>query len=159
MTRTASVPRLLQGGFVLDDGRAAAALAKTRVDLCIRGVLVLALALATAACAPAGAVDTAQLAPCSQRVQTRLFFGLDMPGGRVTDVAWLAFVDDVATPRFGEGLTVFEARGHWRDASGATTKESSRIVEVVHADSAAHRRHLTEIVDTYKRRFGSRRCC
>jgi hypothetical protein len=49
MTRTRSVLRLLQGGLVVDDGRAAAALAKARIDLCIRGVLVLVLALATAA--------------------------------------------------------------------------------------------------------------
>jgi hypothetical protein len=36
------------------------------------------------------------------------------------------------------------------------TREPSRIVEVIHADSAAYRRQLTEIVDTYKSRFHQR---
>jgi hypothetical protein len=116
-------------------------------------MIVLVLALATAACTPAVAVDPAQPAACSPRVQTRLFFGLDAPDGRVADTVWEAFVEDVVTPRFGEGLTVFEARAQWRDASGVTIREPSRIVGVIHADSAAYRRHLAAIVDTYKSRF------
>jgi hypothetical protein len=116
-------------------------------------MLVLALALATAACTPSGAVDTTRPALCSQRWQTRLFFGLDAPSGPVADAAWQAFVDEVVTPRFDEGLTVFEARGQWRDASGVTIREPSRIVEVIHDDSAAYRRNLAETVDTYKSRF------
>lgn len=93
------------------------------------------------------------VANCTHQVQSRLYFGLDTPDGPVTDTAWEAFVDGVVTPRFAQGLTIFEARGQWRDAKGATAKEGSRVIELVHADSAEQRQALNEIVSTYKARF------
>jgi len=56
--------------------------------------------------------------------------------------------------RFGAGLTVLEARGQWRDArSGATTREASRVVEIVHADGPQRQRDLAEVAAHYKARF------
>lgn len=109
-----------------------------------------------ASCAPSDAPDPPlRLSTCTPQVQSRLYFGLDTPKGPLADAQWQAFVDEIVTPRFGAGLTVLEARGQWRDArSGATTREPSRVVEIVHADAPQRQRELAEIAAHYKARFG-----
>jgi hypothetical protein len=118
-----------------------------------RSVLLVALLLC--ACVRHDApVASARLGTCAPQLQTRLYFGLDTPDGPVADAGWQAFIDEIVTPRFGDGLTVLEARGQWRDAhSGATTREPSRVVEIVHADAPAQQHSLAEIAAHYKRRF------
>ena len=100
-----SVAPQAHGRFVVDDHGVAVTPATMDACVVVRSTIIAALALATAACATPAALDTAQAPLCSQRVQTRLFFGLEAPDGRVPDTAWQAFVDEAVTPRFGEGLT------------------------------------------------------
>jgi hypothetical protein len=58
------------------------------------------------------------------------------------------------TPRFPDGLTVFDAAGQWRDpASKKTVRESSKIVLIVLPGNADDIPRLNEIAETYKRRF------
>jgi hypothetical protein len=108
-----------------------------------------------ASCAPSDAPYLPhRLSTCTPQVQSRLYFGLVTPEGPLGDAQWQAFIDDVVTPRFGDGLTVLDARGQWRDArSGATTREASRVVEIVHADAPQRQRELAEIATHYKARF------
>ena len=95
----------------------------------------------------------AALATCRPLTQSRLYFGLDTPDGTISDGAWDAFVDQAVTPRFPQGLTLLDAQGRWRDAQGAAAGQRSRVVELVHADSAADRRALSEVIHDYKARF------
>lgn len=45
-------------------------------------------------------------------VQTTLYFGLNRPAGpAITAAEWQTFVDSQVTPRFKDGLTVFDAKG------------------------------------------------
>ena len=90
---------------------------------------------------------------CLAQTQTRFYFGLETPAGLVTDAAWEDFVDRVVKPRFAHGLTQLEASGQWRDERGHTLKESSRVVELVHADLMGERQAIGEIVGAYKSRF------
>lgn len=49
-------------------------------------------------------------------VADRLFLGRQIPGGgMVSDADWTAFLAEVVTPRFPEGLTVWRAEGQWLD--------------------------------------------
>jgi hypothetical protein len=83
-----------------------------------------------------------------------LYFGRSIPGGgRVTDAEWEAFLRDVVTPRFPDGLTVWDARGQWRGADGAVAREETRVVQVVHRPAAAADSALAQVAAEYRRRF------
>jgi hypothetical protein len=90
---------------------------------------------------------------CAERMQVRLFFGLHGPLGTVSEPEWDAFLADVVTPRFPDGLTVFPARGQWRGSGGRTEREPSRVVEILHDDSAEARDRIHGIVRIYKARY------
>jgi hypothetical protein len=90
---------------------------------------------------------------CSQHVQARLFFGLDGPEGTLDDREWDAFVERVVTPRFPAGLTIVEATGQWQGRDKRVTRESSRVVEIIHEESRDAARRVTEIAAEYKRRY------
>jgi Protein of unknown function (DUF3574) len=114
----------------------------------------LLLALAVGACAQPGAppVCTAPLKPA---VAIDLYFGRDKPsGGEVTDAEWGAFVTEVVTSRFPDGLSVFDSSGQYREPSGRIVRERSKRLVVIVFDSPAHKAKVIEIVDAYKQRFG-----
>jgi hypothetical protein len=90
---------------------------------------------------------------CAKRVQERLFFGLNAPHGEIADAEWDAFVDTVVTPRFPAGLTVVEATGQWQSRDKRVSRESSRVLEIIHEDSADASRRIAEIASEYKTRY------
>ena len=111
-----------------------------------------ALALAAVAIA-AGCASTNVDPACREQVVERLYFGSAMPGGEVAASEWDAFVDAEVTPRFPEGFTVYVARGQWRGAGEIVQRESTRVVEIVHAGTAAEESKLVEIAARYRNRF------
>lgn len=83
-----------------------------------------------------------------------LYFGRHRPdGGVVADAEWRAFVDDVLTPRFPDGLTIVSAVGQWRGGDGRIEREPSEVATILHAGDASARRAIDEIIGEYKRRF------
>jgi hypothetical protein len=115
---------------------------------------LLLLALAVGACAQPGApaVCTAPLKPA---VAIDLYFGRDKPaGGEVTDAEWGAFVTEVVTSRFPDGLSVFDSSGQYREPTGRIVRERSKRLVVIVFDSPAHKAKVIEIVEAYKQRFG-----
>jgi hypothetical protein len=72
----------------------------------------------------------------------------------VADADWDAFLGDVVTPRFPEGLTIVEAYGQWRGRSGVVERERTELVTVLHPADSVSRRAIEEIATEYKRRFG-----
>ena len=91
----------------------------------------------------------------SQQV-AELIFGRSVGGSiEVSDAQWMLFVDHEITPRFPDGLTVFDAAGQWRDkASNKITRESSKIVLIVLPGHPEDIARLAEIAEAYKRSFG-----
>ena len=71
----------------------------------------------------------------------------------VSETAFANFVAAEVTPRFPDGLTVIDARGQWREASGAVVREPSKVVLLTFRDDAGKRAGLDAIADAYKRRF------
>jgi Protein of unknown function (DUF3574) len=61
-------------------------------------------------------------------VRTELFFGSAKPGGAVTEEEFNAFLDEVVTPLFPDGLTVVRAHGQFKGADGVTIKEDSYVL-------------------------------
>ena len=85
----------------------------------------------------------------------RLFFRRDQGDAEVvTDAAWHAFLAGEITPRFPDGLTVLDAAGQWRTASGAVVRERSKLVLILAEPGAAGMHRTDEIAEAYKRTFG-----
>lgn len=77
-------------------------------------------------------------------------------GGRVavSEAQWERFVDREITPRFPDGLTVFDARGQWRDQkSNHIVRGPSKIVTIVLPGKPEDAARLAEIAEAYKKRF------
>src|SRR5215218_5324950 len=92
-----------------------------RMNTCIKIILIIAL---TGCRAP----------PAFER--TELFFGLNRAGADViSENEWRAFVDDVVTPRFPDGLTIVNASGQWRNPSWAIESEPARILILLHTST------------------------
>ena len=76
----------------------------------------------------------------------------------VSEGEWGRFVDREITPRFPDGLTVFNAAGQWRDKdSNKIVREPSKIVLIVLPGNDEDIARLNEIAEAYKSRFSSSR--
>lgn len=118
-----------------------------------RSLAALATAFLVAACA---ARQTAPLAEpgSAAMISDRLFFGRDIPGGgSVSDQDWAAFLEEIVTPRFPQGLTIWRADGQWLDEAGRTVREPVLVVEFLHPPGTEHDRAVAEIAEQYRRRF------
>ena len=122
------------------------------------GLLALAAAagaLAATAYRPAAASSAAHCAVGDTAlVRDILYFGRNTPGGsELSDSAWQQYVDEVLTPRFPAGLTIWDAAGQWRGASGKVERERSKVLTLLHSGDVRSDRLVAEAVGEYKRRF------
>jgi hypothetical protein len=111
--------------------------------------------LALAACAGSrdGAVPSTEPS-VGTMVADRLVFGRAIPdGGSVSEEDWRAFLEDVVTPKFPEGLTVWRAEGQWTDPGGVLVEEPVLVIEIVHPASATADSAMASIAEEYRRRF------
>ena len=72
----------------------------------------------------------------------------------MTDAEWGAFVTEVVTSRFPDGLSVFDSSGQYREPTGRIVRERSKRLVVIVFDAPAHKAKVIEIVEAYKQRFG-----
>ena len=120
--------------------------------LSLIAIAVVLPAVGTTSCSTLRAADPAPAA--SVQVSERLFFGQSIPGGgTVSEQDWTAFLRDVITPRFPQGLTVWKGEGQWLEAAGGLAREPVIVVEIVHAPGTDLESALEAISQEYKRRF------
>jgi hypothetical protein len=110
----------------------------------------LALALMLAAGSARGACR-----PGLHEVTTeQLFLGLDAGVERgVSEAEWGRFLDSEVTPRFPDGLSVWDVAGQWRDPAGNMSREPAKSLFIVLPGTASDRANLQALVDLYKARF------
>jgi hypothetical protein len=73
---------------------------------------------------------------------------------KVSDRTWDRFLAAEVTPRFPDGLTVYDARGQWRNPeTKKISRERSKVVMIAMPPSADNDAHLQAIIDAYKTRF------
>ena len=88
--------------------------------------------------------------------RTELYFGLGRQnGGEVTAEEWNQFLGDEVTSRFPDGLTVVEAAGQFRSASGAIIRERSRMLILLYKkkDRETAGKKIEEIRAAYCKQF------
>jgi transcription termination factor NusB len=87
-------------------------------------------------------------------IQKDLFFGRNIPGGgEVSEAEFEQFVDNTITPRFPDGLTVFDADGQFKDSTGTIIEEKSKVVTLLLEDTPESDRKIAEIVRSYTQQF------
>ena len=125
-------------------------------------VLVLISFIASAlfaACSDDSAADCpAGLEPFTE---FNLYFGQEIgqekgDGVSVSDAEWSDFLADVVTPRFPDGLTVFDAQGQWLDTEEERLyREGTKVLNVLIpvAMTSEAKQALDEIAEVYVDRF------
>ena len=93
--------------------------------------------------------------PSGQQMMTAeyLYFGAAKPDGQVSADDWRAFLDEVVTPRFPRGLSVWQASGQWKSAAGPIVREPSYVLNIVHESSETTDAAIIGIMSAYKSRF------
>jgi hypothetical protein len=86
-------------------------------------------------------------------MRTTLYFGLSRTGGSISDAEWTGYLRDEVTPRFPNGLTVWDADGQWRAADSTINRERAKVLLVVHDGKSKSLQSLIELVDRYKAMF------
>jgi hypothetical protein len=107
----------------------------------MKNYLLLISVLACLGCAPASQLN-------------RLYFGMNKPsGGMVSEQEFSRFLEQEISPRFPEGLTLFEAKGQWLNGKGRIEQENSRVVEIVCDDTPENQDKVAVIAAKYKSLF------
>ena len=106
---------------------------------------------------PVGARGVAAPLDCgaasTSQIRTTLYFGLARPKGSVSELEWQIFLRDEVTRRFPEGLTVWGAEGQWQGSVGSIDHEQSKVLLLVHADTAAARQSVQAVIAAYRKTF------
>src|SRR5437870_12525549 len=112
----------------------------------VASVVVLALLLAGCASVHRHACSSGE----QPFVHESWYFGTAKPTGVVTPEEWAEFLKSAVTPRFPQGLTVWQASGQWRGSDGAVIREASHVLNLVHPNDATNEKAVLEIVAAYK---------
>jgi hypothetical protein len=114
-------------------------------------ILVTAAALLLALTGSAVAQSEFQ---CSGAQKSWLVAELLFGRSNVSDAAWDRFLAAEVTPRFPDGLTVYDARGQWRNPqTNKISRERSKVVMIAMPPAADNDARLQAIIDAYKARF------
>ena len=82
-----------------------------------------------------------------------LFFGQEVGGRVLSDAEWAAFLDNEVTPRFPDGLTVWQAQGQWRPPGGVLAREPTRVMLIELTGASDERAKLALVIEAYKTRY------
>ena len=106
---------------------------------------------------PPKVVPAAATNPCVQgsvQVQTTLWFGLSRAHGRdISEKAWQGFIDNDVTPRFKDGLSVYNAKGQWLGDDGHLARENSKALMLIHSADKENDQKIEQLRQIYKQRF------
>jgi hypothetical protein len=87
-------------------------------------------------------------------IRSELYFGVGPAGpmeGGVGETRWRVFLDLEVTPRFPDGLTVFDAYGQWRGAGRTEpSRERSKVLVILHENTAEKRAAIDAIRAAWK---------
>ena len=73
------------------------------------------------------------------------------------DWRWQQFLAREVTPRFPDGLTVYETTGQWRDpANSKISRERSRVLRMLVPAEPSPQARIDEIAAAYKSQFGQK---
>lgn len=114
------------------------------------GMLLLSACTSTNNLASAPSVCSAETA----LTETTLYFGLSrVKGANISDEEWQQYLNNEVTPRFKEGLTVFDAHGQWLGENGKIVKEPSKALMLIHPNTSEAERNIEILRSHYRNAF------
>jgi hypothetical protein len=104
-------------------------------------------------CVQPGAADAQGLA-CSAPQKPMLDIELLLGRGKANDARWKQFLAREVTPRFPDGLTVYDTDGQWRDQKrNVIVRERSRVLRIIVPADAPAAEKAAAVADAYKTQF------
>jgi hypothetical protein len=92
--------------------------------------------------------------PTPELIQVDLYFGRNIGmTGQVTERQFRQFLREDITPRFPDGLTVYDADGQFLNQSNQLIREPSKVVSLLLEDTQINERSINQIIDAYKQKF------
>jgi hypothetical protein len=77
--------------------------------------------------------------------------------GKAGEARWRQFLAREVTPRFPDGLTVYETIGQWRDpARKVVVREKSRVLRIIIAADEPGSGKIAAVADAYKKQFSQK---
>ena len=114
---------------------------------------LLRFALATLLFARAGAASTQALS-CSTPQKPMMEIELLLGRGKLGEARWRQFLAREVTPRFPDGLTVYDTYGQWRDPRrNVIVREQSRVLRIIVSADAPSADKIAALADAYKKQF------
>jgi len=106
--------------------------------------------------------DTAHPDATKTWVRTALYFGLvvisdqgEEANAAANEKRWREFLDREVTPRFPDGLSVFDIYGQWRTQGQSHIERlHSKVVMLLHADAPKQRADIDAIRAAWKKETG-----
>ena len=96
---------------------------------------------------------SAQL-PCAPPQKPMLDVELLLGRGKASDTRWREFLAREVTPRFPDGLTVYETTGQWRDpVTQKIAREKSRVLRIIVPADAPTQDKIAAVTEAYKKQF------
>lgn len=87
-------------------------------------------------------------------IQEDLYFGRNIgTTGQVTETEFQQFLNQIITPLFPDGLTVYDAKGQFSDSTNTQIREPSKVVSLLYEDSLTNQQSINQIIDAYKNQF------
>jgi hypothetical protein len=113
--------------------------------------LLRCLAIAALLC---GSTAAASAQGCSAPQKPMLDVELLLGRGKASDARWKQFLAHEVTPRFPDGLTVYETYGQWRDPKrNVIVRERSRVMRIIVAADAPVQEKIAAVAEAYKKQF------
>lgn len=99
----------------------------------------------------------AQALVCTPPQSAMLDIELMLGRGKASEARWRAFLAREVTPRFPDGLTVYETTGQWRDpATKAIAREKSRVLRIIVPGDTPPRDKIAAVAHAYKQQFAQK---
>ena len=99
---------------------------------------------------------SAQTLSCTPPQKAMLDIELMLGRGKASDARWRDFLAREVSPRFPDGLTVYETTGQWRDpATNVITREKSRVLRII-VPADAPRDEIEAVASSYKKQFAQK---
>ena len=99
-------------------------------------------------------VARAQTVSCSAPLKPMLDIELLLGHGKASDARWRQFLAREVTPRFPDGLTVYETTGQWRDPERKViVREKSRVLRILISADPAVQERIEALAAAYKKQF------
>jgi hypothetical protein len=113
--------------------------------------------LTCAACMASIGGASAQILSCSAPQKPMLDVEFLLGRGKASDARWRQFLAREVTPRFPDGLTLYETTGQWRDpARNLIVREKSRVLRIIIAADEPANDKIAALAEAYKKQFAQK---